>query len=284
MKLPSTKSLKTNCFSYLCRIIYREQQMMRPLLFFYCIFWFAQLGYTQTVTELARFSAPNATQAVAVDELYFYAISNSKIVKHRKTDGSVVKTYSGTFKHLNSGIILEGKLYCANTNYPELPMASSLEIFDPKTLEHIGTHSFGMYIGSFTWIDRWKKDWYLMFVHYENYAQERNKGVEYSSLVQMDKAFRQKGGWTLPKALVERLRPESISGGCFAKDGKLYMSPHHFEEIYVMQIPSQGYELEWIKTIPVPFEGQGFALDPAQDGVLWGIHRKQREVICIRIK
>lgn len=257
---------------------------MKKILFLGYMLLMLTTGHAQKVIELARFSAPNATQAVAVDSVYFYAISNSKIVKHRKSDGIVVKEYVGTFKHLNSGIVLDGKLYCANTNYPELPMASSLEIFDPETLEHIGTHSFGMFVGSFTWIDRWKEDWYLMFVHYENYAQERSKGVEYSSLVLMDQQFRQKGAWVLPKTLVERLRPESISGGTFSKDGKLYLSPHHFEEIYVLQIPTQGYELEWLQTIPVPFEGQGIAWDSHQEGVMWGINRKKREVVCVKIQ
>lgn len=242
-----------------------------------------QIILAQTATELSRFSASNATQAVAVDSLYFYAISNSRIVKHKKLDGSVVKEYKGPFKHLNGGIIIDGKLLCANSNFPETPMASSLEIFDPETLEHIGYHSFGIFVGSFTWIDRWQGDWYLMFVHYENYAQERDKGVAYSALIQMDTAFRQKGGWILPKQLVERLRPESISGGSFTEDGKLYLSPHHWEEVYVCQIPKMGYEIELLKTIPVPFQGQGLAWDRYQPGVLWGMRRDTKEVISVRI-
>lgn len=242
-----------------------------------------QITYAQTVTELSRFSAPNATQAVAVDSLYFYAISNSRIVKHKKSDGSVVLEQKYPFKHLNGGIIMDGKLLCANSNYPEVPMASSLEIFDPNTLEHIGSHSFGHYVGSFTWIDRWQGDWYLMFVHYENYAKEGDKGVAYSALIRTDSLFRQKGGWVLPKALIERLRPESISGGSFTEDGKLYLSPHHWEEVYVCQIPKMGYEIELLKTIPVPFQGQGLAWDRYQPGVLWGMHREKREVISVKI-
>jgi hypothetical protein len=239
--------------------------------------------FAQKVTELARFAAPNATQAVAVDSLYFYAISNSKIVKHRKQDGAVVKEYSGPFKHLNGGIILDGKLYCANSNYPETPMASSLEIFDPQSLTHIGSHSFGWYVGSFTWIDRYQGDWYLMFVHYENYAQEGNKGVAYSALIRCDEQFRQKGGWMLPKSLIERLRPESISGGSFQGD-LLYLSPHHHEEVYVCRLPKLGYELELLSTLPVPFQGQGLAWDRYQPGVLWGMHREKRQVICVKIE
>lgn len=239
--------------------------------------------FAQKASELSRFDAPNATQAVAVDSLYVYAISNSKIVKHRKSDGSVVKEYQGPFKHLNGGIILDGKLYCANSNYPETPMTSSLEIFDPETLTHIGSHSFGLYVGSFTWIDRYQGDWCLMFVHYDNYAQEGNKGVAYSALIRTDEQFRQKGGWMLPKTLIDRLRPESISGGSFEGD-LLYLSPHHHEEVYVCRLPKMGYELELLHTIPVPFQGQGLAWDRYQPGVLWGMHRQKRQVISVKIE
>jgi len=258
--------------------------IMKTFTIFIIILFTTQIILAQKATELSRFSAPNAAQAVAVDSLYFYAISNSKIVKHKKSDGSVVKEQKYPFKHLNGGIIIDGKLYCANSNFPEVPMASSLEIFDPNTLEHIGSHSFGLYVGSFTWIDRWQGDWYLMFVHYENYAQEGMKGVAYSALIRTDSLFRQKGGWMLPKALIERLRPESISGGSFTTDGKLYLSPHHHEEVYVCQIPKMGYEIELVKTIPVPFQGQGLAWDRYQPGVLWGMHREKREVISVRIE
>ena len=225
------------------------------------VFWIflltIQFSFAQEYQELQRYDAPNATQAVAVDSLYFYTISNSKIIKRKKSDGEIVAEWTGKLKHLNSGIVIDGKLYCANTNYPELPMASSLEIFDTETLTHIGNHSFGIYIGSFTWIDRWEEDWYIMFVHYENYAQERDKGVAYTTLIQTDSLFRRKSGWTIPKKLVDHLKPTSVSGGTFTKDGQLLLSPHHFEEVYLYQIPKMGYELELIKTIKVPFQGQG---------------------------
>ena len=61
----------------------------------------------QSVEELGRFPAPNATQAVPVDSLYFYTISNAKIVKRRKSDGEVLKEWEGPLHHLNSGIVLD---------------------------------------------------------------------------------------------------------------------------------------------------------------------------------
>ena len=236
------------------------------------------LASPQVAKEIKRFAAPNATQAVAVDSLHFYTISNAKIVKRKKDDGEIVVEWTGPLKHLNSGIVIDGKLYCANTNYPDLPMASSLEIFDTKTLQHIDSHSFGIYIGSFTWIDKWQDDWYLMFVHYGNYAQERDKGVAYTTLIRTDSLFRRQAGWTIPKKLVDHLKPTSVSGGTFTSDGQLLLSPHHFEEVYLFDFPSMGYELEWKETIAAPSQGQGLAID-RYAGTLWGIHRKNKEVI-----
>ncbi len=242
------------------------------------------LSLAQTATELTRFAAPNATQAVAVDNDHFYTISNSKIIKRKKDDGEVVNSWEGPLKHLNSGIILNGKLYCANTNYPETPMASSIEIYDPETMEHIDSHSFGMYIGSCTWLDWYEGRWYVMFVHYDENGRERDLDASYTTLVQFDEEWRRTGGWTVPKELVDRLRPMSISGGSFGEDGLIYCSPHHFEEIYLLKLPEIGYELEWLDTIEVPFQGQGMALDRTQPNVIYGIHRRNREVISIKLE
>ena len=56
--------------------------------------------------------------------------------------------------HLDSGVIVDGKLYCAHSNYPGIPMTSSIEVWDPSTLEHIESHSFGIFRGSCTWVDQ----------------------------------------------------------------------------------------------------------------------------------
>lgn len=241
-------------------------------------------GIAQTSTELFRVKSRHATQAVAVDSLHFYAISNSQIVKYRKSNKDSIAAWSGPLKHLNSGIIINGKLYCVNSNYPEKPMASSVEIFDTKTLQHIGSHSFGIYEGSCTWVDWYQGHWYAYFSQYENEGGEPGRGVQYSSLVQFDSEWRRTAGWMLPKALVERIRPMNLSGGTFTKDGLLYCSPHHDLELYILRLPSIGYELEWLKTIPVPFQGQGIAIDRYQKNVLYGIHRGTREVISIKLE
>ncbi len=80
------------------------------------------------------YRVPSSKQAVAVDSSYFYVINNSSITKHQKKDGKQESAWDdkdSLIQHLNSGIIIDGKLYTVNSNYPDAPMASSIEIFDP---------------------------------------------------------------------------------------------------------------------------------------------------------
>ncbi len=241
----------------------------------------------QEVKALKRIAAPNATQAVAADSLHYYTISNSRIIKRKKSDDQVVDSWEGKkdgpISHLNSGIIRNGIMYCASSNYPQVPMASSIEMFDTKKMEHIGNHSWGIYIGSCTWIDWWEDAWYVMFVHYENEAQQGDLGVAYTTLAKFDEDWRRTAGWTLPDSLVNHLRPMSISGGIMISDSSMFLSPHHFEELYEMHLPKMGHELIWKQTIQVPFQGQGFAVDLKEKDTYWGIHRQNREVIHIKL-
>lgn len=258
--------------------------MKKFLLIVAQLYLLSTIAIAQTTTELFRSKSRHATQAVAVDKSHFYAISNAQIVKYSKVTKDSIATWKGPLKHLNSGIIIKNKLYCVNSNYPEKPMASSVEIFDPKTLQHIGTHSFGIYEGSCTWLDWYQGHWYAYFAQYENDSGEVGKGVAYSTLVQFDAEWRRTASWILPKPLVERLRPMNLSGGTFTKDGLLYGSPHHETEMYILRIPRIGYELEWLKTVEVPFQGQGIAIDRHEKGVVYGIHRGNREVIAVRVE
>src|SRR5699024_554558 len=130
------------------------------------------------VDSLLSFSASAARQAVAVDNEYFYAIDNRTIEKYDKSSGQLVQVWtdtSGFIQHLNSGVIYDGKLYCAHSNYPKLPMKSSIEIFDVRNLEHIGSHSFGIDVGSATWLDIYEGHWYVAFAHYERFEKKINK-------------------------------------------------------------------------------------------------------------
>ncbi|MFN7981796.1 MAG: hypothetical protein U0Q11_08050 [Vicinamibacterales bacterium] len=123
------------------------------------------------LTQIAEFAVPEANQGVAVDDRYFYAIDNTTIAKYDKKTGTLVKRRTqesgGRLIHLDGGTVLDGKIYCAHSNYPAWPMTSSLEIFDAATLEHVGTHSFGINWGSLTWVDRRDGFWWMVFANYD---------------------------------------------------------------------------------------------------------------------
>ena len=245
------------------------------------------LCIAQKVTDLARIPDTVATQAVAVDRKYYYSIGNHTIVKHRKDNGAIAGQWeggrNGVIKHLNSGVVVGNKVYCANSNYREYPMASSIEVFDSRTLRPIGSHSFGIYEGSCTWAVWHKSHWWVMFVHYDNYAPNATTDVSWTSLVKFDKKWRRVESWILPKELLPRIKPYSISGGVFIADDTLYCTHHHNEEIYVLKLPKMGFALEWINTIPVSIQGQGIAADPSKKQVFWGIHRSRKEVIAFKV-
>src|SRR4051812_31682762 len=82
--------------------------------------------------EQRRFPAPEANQGVAVDARHFYAITNHALGKYDKTTGERLLSWdggkNGPLKHLNAGVVLDGKLFCAHSNFPEMPEQSSVEI------------------------------------------------------------------------------------------------------------------------------------------------------------
>ena len=253
-----------------------NQKLILSLFLLLCIGFSA---YAQQFIEVARFKAAAAKQAVAVDDKYFYAIDNTTIVKYDMNGDSVgawVNTVDNPLKHINSGIVVGNKLYCAHSNYPDIPMASSIEIFDTKTMRHEKTISFGIETGSCTWVLPGRNCWYVFFAHYENRSQQPNRDVSWSQLVKYNKDWTKIEAWVLPKDLLPRVRPYSLSGGVLIDD-VFYCTGHDAKECYLLKIPDKGYALEWIGTVPIPFEGQGIAVDEEQN--LWGISRKVREVI-----
>jgi hypothetical protein len=239
--------------------------------------------------ELRRFPAPEAGQGVVVDAEFFYAINNHALGKYRKSDGSRVASWSGPdagpIIHLNAAFLYQQKLYGVHSNYPGVPMLSSVEIFDPQTLKHIGTHSFGRMDGSFTWLDRRDDRWIACFVHYGNRAAEPNRDGNWTQVLELDDAWRRTGGWALPAELIERFggRGYSASGGAFGPGGYLYLTGHDNTELYVMRFPEAGSVLEWIATIQIPSEGQAFAWDPSDPHLLYSVLKRTKEVIVGRV-
>jgi hypothetical protein len=233
--------------------------------------------------EIYRFEAEEVRQGVAVDESFVYVIGTQSIGKYDKKSFEKIKTWkgepSGRIIHLDSGMILEDRLYCAHSNYPGVPMTSSVEVWDKNTLKHIDSHSFGIYRGSCTWIDRHKNSWWAVFAHYDKWKSKTLKGTEWTTLVQFDDDWNELSSWIFPKAVIEEFRPKSNSGGSWGPDGLLYCTGHDSTELYVLRLPQVGSVLELVKKVQVPFLGQGIAWDRTRDDEIYGIRKKEKVVI-----
>ena len=237
-------------------------------------------GAAPVLEQIGEFTVPEANQGVGVDARHFYAVDNYIIGKYDKKTGKLLKKWqgakSGPIVHLDSAMLMDGKLYAAHSNYPEWPMTSSLEIFDAETMDHIGTHSFGIQWGSLTWVDWYDSHWWMTFANYDRlfgpgktpYGHKAN-----TVMVKFTKDFRPLQSWTLPKAILDRFEDMSNSGGSWGPDGYLYLTGHDPAELYRMRLPKAGSVLELVDVIPMNIRGQGIAWDRSQPGILYGIIR-----------
>ncbi len=229
--------------------------------------------------EVERFDAYYARQGVAVDKHHFYAIDNNHITKFTLNGDSVITWHEpdkNKIRHINSGIVLKDKLYCAHSNYPEIPMASSIEIFDTKSMKPVQSISLGIDAGSCVWITPGKKCWYVFFAHYDGGGKQPGCDVSWSQLVQYDLKWRRMQAWILPKDMIQEIRPTSLSSGVFM-DEVFYCMGHDQKKCYLLTLPTYGVHLQWIATINVPIPGQAISID--SDCNMWGIDRKSRQVI-----
>ncbi|WP_139263168.1 hypothetical protein [Flammeovirga pacifica] len=252
---------------------------MKILYFTYVILCLSVLVVNaQEIDLIKTYDAPHARQAVAVTDTHFFVVDNNVIIKRERATGKQEGEWKDDrLKHLNSAYIQNDTLFCAHSNYPKVPMHSSIEMFDVNTMEHIGAHSFGIDIGSCTWIVEYKGEWLVMFVHYANPGKmQKNRDVSWSQLVLFDKQWRRKSAWVLPEELIEKVAPYSISGGVVVENDKIICTHHHFKELYVLSFPKMGSELVWETTLTTSIRGQGIALDT--NGDLWGIDKKERKV------
>lgn len=241
-------------------------------------------------TLLGSFDTFDARQGVAVDAGHFYAVNNTRITRHDRHTGEPQLQFDGGEEgeagliHLDSALVFDGKLYAAHSNYPHWPMTSSIEVWDAETLEHVTSHSFGIGLGSMTWLDRHQERWWGAFGNYDKVqaGQPQAYGTTAATqLVELDDAFRIVRRWVFPDALLRRFTPMSNSGGSWGPDGLLYITGHDHPELYVLRLPAIGSELEWVATVHMPgIEGQGIAWDRSADGrELWGILKAERQVL-----
>lgn len=234
-------------------------------------------------TDLRQFPAAEANQGVAVDAQHFYAITNHAIGKYRKDNGERAAGWEGAkdgrIKHLNAGVVLDGKLYCAHSNFPTLPEESSVEIWDTTTMRPIDKHVFENPPGSLTWVDRKDGAWFACFAHYKKTSDPAK-----SVVVKFNAQWHEQARWHFPAKLIEKFAGMSSSGGSFGPGGHLFVTGHDAKELYVLDLPASGDELVWRATIPISAAGQAFAWDRGEEGVLYSIQRKTKEVIVSRIK
>lgn len=230
--------------------------------------------------QVGSFDVKEANQAVGVDQAYFYAIDNQAIGKYEKKTGKLVKRWEGPKEgpilHLDSAMVMDGRIYCAHSNYPEWPMTSSLEIFDAATLEHVGSHSFGIQYGSLTWVDWHEGYWWMGFANYDKpfgpnkskYGDKRNTVV-----LKLTKEFQPLEMWTLPRVLLDKFEDMSNSGGSWGPDGELYLTGHDPAELYRVRFPKAGSIIELAEILPMNIRGQGVAWDRTDKGMIYGIIR-----------
>ena len=241
-----------------------------------------------TAKTLRVYEAPEADQGVAADRRFFYAIGNTVVAKYEIATGTFVARWigprNGLIRHLNSCLVDGGRLWCANSNYAQTPMGSSIEVFGADTLAHVETHSLGMTDeGSLTWFDRYRDGWVAGFAHYDATGGVPFKNHTFSSVVTFDASWRRTGGWRFPESALARMAPHAASGGAIGPDGWLYLLGHDRPEMYVVGRPPMGPSLMHVATIDLEAEGQAFAW--AQDGsrTIFAIDRRKGLVRTIEI-
>ncbi|MCR4427699.1 MAG: hypothetical protein NUW23_16255 [Firmicutes bacterium] len=159
-------------------------------------------------------------------------------------------------------------------------MTSSIEIWNAETMEHIGSHSFGIHWGSATWVDWHDRYWWVTFANYDRPHGPNGTPYGYkvcTTLVKFDERWQWLEAWVLPKSILNRLADMSNSGGSWGPDGFLYLSGHDPAEVYKCKLPRAGSVLELVEIIPLNIRGQGIAWDRSDPGVIYGIIRATKQ-------
>ncbi len=231
---------------------------------------------------LRRFPAAEASQAVAVDARFFYAIGSAAIGKYDKASGRLEARWQGEAEgriaHLNSGVVLGRELYCAHSNYPHTPMESSIEVFDTERMTHVRSMPLPSGHGSATWVDYADGAWWVTFAHYSGAGGEPGKGSEATRLVRFSRDWRRSKEWSFPKEVVGRWGTMSSSGGTLTTKRVFYTTGHDAPELYVLKVPRFSRTLSLERVVPVESQGQGIALDRTER-LLYSIQRRTKEVL-----
>ncbi len=223
--------------------------------------------------------AAEAHQAVAADEKYVYAVTNTLVAKYDRTSGERIVVSSGDtpVKHLNSGFVWDGRLFCAHSNYPQTPEQSEIKVLDLESLrlatfKDFSTGNFG---GSLTWAVRYDDHWWCNFARYGDENAQ-------TFLVKFNDDWKERGRWTYPAEVIRELGRMSLSGGLW-RGGLLLVTGHDDPVLFRLRLPREGRVLEFVDQQAAPFTGQGIADDPVTGGLV-GIHRAKQQVVFARLE
>ena len=251
------------------------------------IFFIPFLSLSQTEAfknKVIKKIPTEANQGVAVDNEFYYAISNTKISKHYKTSGELVASWQANvedsrfkhFKHMNSGTVINGKLYVAHSRYNIDPNDNTLEVFliNGKMMEHEKTIRMPRKHGSLTWADKHPDgSWWICYAVYGEGINQNTKLVKYQY---KNEEFVEEKSWFFPKEVVENWGDMSCSGGSWGPDGKLYTTGHDHKKAFVLELDHSD-KLKYIRTENnMGFFGQAIAWDRFTDkSILWGIEKRK---------
>ena len=237
--------------------------------------------------EVRRWKPRGANQGVAVDAKHFYGIGNYVVGKYDKVSGERVAEWvglrGGATVHLNGGLIQDGQLVLAHSNFPQLPMASSLEYFDPASTRPVKSVSLGLRHGSLTWAEKKEGFWWACFAHYNDQGTGPGTDNRSTMVGKFDENWQLLESWLFPPQVVASWGKSSCSGGSWGDDGLLYTTGHDASELYVLRLPKMGVTLEYVTMIKVPLEGQSWAWDRTDRRVIYGIIRRTGEVVVAKI-
>ncbi|MEW4487235.1 endonuclease/exonuclease/phosphatase family protein [Thalassoglobus sp. JC818] len=216
-----------------------------------------------------QWAVPEAHQAAAADEKFFYAISSREIAKYDRKTGERVAVSSGPAEHLNSGILWNGQLLSAHSNYPKKPEESRIVSCDLETMKLKTFHEFLESEGSLTWVVRHDDHWWC---HFAFYGPENAK----SYLAKFDENWNEVQRWNYPDSVIQQLGNYSLSGGIW-HSGEILASGHDDPVLFRFAVDPNSKTLTFRGIQATPFSGQGFASDPVTGGLI-GIHRRNKEV------
>jgi len=218
--------------------------------------------------QTREFPAVEATQGAAADDKFVYSIANQIVAKYDRKTGERLSVSHGDAIHLNSGFLMDGKLYCAHSNFGQKPDRSEIKILDPESMELTDFHAFGETPhGSLTVALFDQGAWWCVFAVYGKQDNQRTVLVKY------DQNWNEQAVFTFPGSVTSDLGRSSISGGVWRND-EFLATGHDKKVLYRLTLPASGTVLKHLATQSTPFPGQAIAIDPATGGLI-GIRRPQ---------